>query len=169
MTLLQHARRDLARSLRRCIATIKANTRDADAVPFVVELLEKDIPPWLSDNQLREAVSMGVRDAVMALSKRRITPGHLLARKNLPPAVRSAAARAMLAMRGGRATAKKMSPLGYPNLVKAREALRCKVAEQKVAKAAGSLPGKGAQKPGSEQWPVGTPSVSVGPRTMKFH
>jgi len=53
-------------------------------------------------------------------------PGQLLARKNVPAELRSRAARSMLAMRGGRATAAKMRAAGFPNLVKAREALKRK-------------------------------------------
>jgi hypothetical protein len=47
----------------------------------------------------------------------------LLGRRDLPPEIRSSkAARSMLGYRGAVALREKMKPLGYPNLVKAREA-----------------------------------------------
>jgi hypothetical protein len=58
-------------------------------------------------------------------------PYQLLGRRDLPPEVRSKAARSMLGYRGAIALREKMKPLGYPNLVKAREAQMRKVAERR--------------------------------------
>jgi hypothetical protein len=80
------------------------------------------------DAELYAAVSEAVYDAVTRLAARRVTPGQLLARKNVPAEMRSKPARSMLAMRGGRATAEKMRVLGFPNLAKARAALQRKAA-----------------------------------------
>jgi hypothetical protein len=61
-------------------------------------------------------------------------PYQLLGRGDLPPEIRSKAARSMLGYRGAIALREKMKPLGYPNLVKAREAQRRKVAERRLAR-----------------------------------
>jgi hypothetical protein len=45
-------------------------------------------------------------------------------------------ARSMFAMRGGRATAAKMRAAGFPNLVKAREALQQKLTQKRAEKTA---------------------------------
>jgi hypothetical protein len=117
MNFLGPARRELIRSL-----------RGKELVPFVVNIPAADIPPWVGSEELKAAVCEAVTDAVTRLAQRIVTPGQLLARKNVPPELRSKAARSMLAMKGGRATAAKMRALGYPNLVKAREALKRKAA-----------------------------------------
>src|SRR5215470_12281956 len=112
MNHLSRARRELIRS-----------RRNKELIPLVVSIPAAQIPPWVRPEELEAAVHEAVTDAVTRLAQRRVTPGQLLARKNVPPELRSQAARSMLAMRGGRATATKMRPLGFPNLVKAREAL----------------------------------------------
>ena len=59
-------------------------------------------------------------------------PYQLLGRRDLPPEIRSKAARSMLGYRGAIALREKMKPLGYPNLVKTREARMRKVAERRL-------------------------------------
>src|SRR5215469_18655668 len=115
MNHLSRARRELIRS-----------RRNKELIPFVVSIPAAQIPAWVRPEELEATVHEAVADAVTRLAQRRVTPGQLLARKNVPPELRSKAARSMLAMRGGRATATKMRPLGFPNLVKAREALKRK-------------------------------------------
>jgi len=97
-----------------------------ELIPFVVNIPRGSIPPWLRDEEIQIAIHHAVTDAVTRLAQRIVTPGQVLGRKNIPAEIRSQAARSMLAMRGGKATAAKMRPLGYPNLVKAREALKHK-------------------------------------------
>jgi len=58
----------------------------------------------------------------------------LLGRRDLPPEIRSKAARSMMGYRGAIALREKMKPLGYPNLAKARETQRLKVAERRLAR-----------------------------------
>jgi hypothetical protein len=70
----------------------------------------------------------GAFQKLTALWRREPTAGQLLARHGVPDEVRSAAGRALLATRGGKATAAKMRALGYPNLIQAREALKRKTA-----------------------------------------
>ena len=115
MNHLSRARRELIRS-----------RRNEELIPFVVSIPAAKIPAWVRPEELEATVHEAVADAVTRLAPRRVTPGQLLARKNVPPELRSNAARSMLAMRGGRATATKMRPLRFPNLVKAREALKRK-------------------------------------------
>ena len=127
VTLLRRARRELVRSRRSLEAVgFKETPASTELIPFVVNIPRVSFPPWLREEEIELAVRQAVTDAVMRLGQRLVTPGQLLARKNVSAELRSQAARSMLAMRGGKATAAKMRDLGYPNLVKAREALKRK-------------------------------------------
>lgn len=119
MNLLGRARRELIRS-----------RRSKELIPFVVNIPAADIPPWIRSDELEAAVYEAVTDAVTRFAQRLVTPGQLLARRNVPAELRSQAARSMLAMRGGKATAAKMRALGFPNLKKAREARSSKAARR---------------------------------------
>jgi hypothetical protein len=79
--------------------------------------------------EINAAIHAAATKAVARLARQRIPPGRLLASPGVPAKVRGRAARSMLAMRGGKATAVKMRALGFPNLVKAREALKRKTSE----------------------------------------
>lgn len=108
-------------------------TRDdsPELIPFCINIPAADVPPWVRPEELEATVREALVNAVTRLAGRMVTPGQLLARKNVPAELRSQAAHSMLAMRGGRATAAKMRVLGYPNLLKAREALQRKAAERR--------------------------------------
>jgi hypothetical protein len=77
---------------------------------------------WFSRAEINAAVEAGATKALERFARQPIPPGRLLSSPGVPVKVRSRAAHSMLAMRGGKATAAKMRVLGYPNLVKAREA-----------------------------------------------
>lgn len=114
--------RELSRA-RRSFAAVafKGAPASTELIPFIVNIPRGTIPRWLRDEEVYIAIHLAVLDAVTRLARRMVTPGQLLARKNVPAEIRSRAARSMLAMRGGRATAARMRALGFPNLVKARE------------------------------------------------
>jgi hypothetical protein len=118
----------LIRSGKLCLAELRAGTRltPAHLQPFIVHLPLGDLPPWIQLEEIEVAIQEGATERLARLERRLVTPGQMLARKGVPAELRSQAARSMLAMRGGRATAAKMRALGYPNLVKAREALKRK-------------------------------------------
>src|SRR5215813_8449276 len=124
MNHLSRARRELIRS-----------RRNKELIPLVISIPAAKILPWIKPEELDAAIYQAVTDAVTRLADREVTPGQLLARKNVPPELRSQAARSMLAMRGGRATAAKMRSLGFPNLVKAREALKRKAPSKTIERA----------------------------------
>jgi hypothetical protein len=121
----------------------------------------------LTNAELEAVVRVAVTDAVTRLAHRSVTPGQLLSRKNVPSEVRSRAARSMLAMRGGRATAAKMAEQVYPNLVKAREALRRKFVEQKAGKAGGASVGAHSNKAKNQRSAVRIAEVATLPRRDK--
>jgi hypothetical protein len=134
----------LNRATRELIKACKASAfATAKTEPFIVELPIESLPPWLRLEEIEAAINESALETLARLARRPVTPGEMLARKNVPPELRSQAARSMLAMRGGRATAAKMRAVGFPNLVNAREALRLRVAERR-AKAAVSLRGANA-------------------------
>jgi hypothetical protein len=116
-TLRHNAQKEIWAAFRRLVNKRKLGLQTSpEMIPFIVEVSAQDIPPWVTDREIKDAVSEGVRAAVVRLGmKSSFTPGQLLARKSVPPWIRSRAARSMRAMRGGRATAAKMKALGYPN------------------------------------------------------
>jgi hypothetical protein len=134
MNHLNRATRELRTAYRSLEATTEGDPKGwrPEIIPFVVNLPAEDVPPWVRPEEFEAAVYEAVTKAVTRLAARSVTPGQLLARKNVPAELRSKAARAMLAMRGGRATAAKMRPLGYPNLVKARAVLTRKAARRRA-------------------------------------
>ena len=68
-----------------------------------------DLPPWYRFKEIESIIQDSAVEAVNKLwYDCQISPGRVLARKNVPPELRSQAARSMLAMRGGKATAEKM-------------------------------------------------------------
>jgi hypothetical protein len=88
---------------------------------------------WFSRAEINSVIHAAATKAVARLARQPIPPGRLLAASGVPAKVRSRAARSMLAMRGGKATAAKMSALGFPNLAKAREVLRRKADSRRSA------------------------------------
>jgi len=100
-----------------------------EIVPIVLSVPVDYLPPWWREQDIAAALEKAAFKKLLALWRQQPTPGQLLARRGVPDKVRSAAGRAMLAARVGKATAVKMRALGYPNLLKAREALRRKVQE----------------------------------------
>jgi hypothetical protein len=125
MNFLNRALRELVVARQSLLGRMKGEN-SPELIPFVINLRADTVPTWIRPEVVEVAVREAVTDAVARLARGQATPGQLLARKNVPAELRSQAARSMLAMRGGRATAAKMRPLGYPNLIKAREALRHK-------------------------------------------
>ena len=100
---------------------------ESQLIPIIVHVVEHDIPPWLRFQEVIAAVDRAAHEAVGTLWRKGLaSPAQMLACKKVPAELRSKAGRTMLAMRGGKATAAKMRSLGYPNLVKAREAKRRK-------------------------------------------
>lgn len=89
---------------------------------------------WFPRAEIEAAIEAAATEALKRLAREPISPGRLLASEGVPAELRSQAARSMLAMRGGRARAAKMRAVRYPNLVKAREALK-----RKGSNAAGAL------------------------------
>jgi len=100
-----------------------------EIVPIVLNVPVGYLPPWWREQDIAAALEKAAFKKLLALWRQQPTPGQLLARRGVPDKVRSAAGRAMLAARGGKATAAKMRTQGFPNLVRAREALRRKVQE----------------------------------------
>ena len=125
MNALNRALRELIAARRSLVASRKTGFGRA-LIPFVVSLPEDVVPTWFGLEEIEAVIRDAAIDAVARIARGQVNPGQLLARKDVPAELRSQAARSMLAMRGGKATAAKMRPLGYPNLVKAREALRRK-------------------------------------------
>ena len=125
MDVLNRAVRELIVARRSFVTSRKTGFGPA-LIPFVVSLPEDVVPTWFGLEKIEAVIRDAALDAVARIARGQVNPGQLLARKDVPAELRSQAARSMLAMRGGRATAAKMRPLGYPNLVKAREALRRK-------------------------------------------
>jgi len=108
---------------------------ESEMVPFAAMIPAVDLPPWYRFEEIESIIQESAVEAVNKLwYECQISPGRILGRKNVPPELRSQAARSMLAKRGGKATAAKMKVLGYPNLIKAREALRRKAAETESSK-----------------------------------
>jgi hypothetical protein len=91
--------------------------------------ISRDVPAKLLLLSAKFAVELADLEGETAPRK----PYQLLGRRDLPPEIRSKAARSMLGYRGAIALREKMKPLGYPNLVKAREAQRRKIAERRLA------------------------------------
>jgi hypothetical protein len=124
MTFSVIARQQLTAAMRSMYAKEKGG-KASELIPFVINIPEDLLPTWIRSEEIYDAVCEAAFDAVGRLG-RSLTPAQVLGRKNVPAELRSRAARSMLAMRGGRATAAKMREHGYPNLVKARKALRNK-------------------------------------------
>jgi len=104
-------------------------------VPFTLWLPIGDrLSFCFSRAEINAAIQAAATKAVARLARQPISPGRLLASQDVPAKLRSQAARSMLAMRGGRATAAKMRALGFPNLIKAREALNRRVASSTSAR-----------------------------------
>ncbi len=113
----------------------KGAPRESELIPFVVMMPMGSLPPWFRFREIESVIENAAVEAVDRLWYRPgVRPGQLPARKNVPADLRSQAARSMLAMRGGRATAAKMRANGFPNLVKAREALRQKLTQKRAEK-----------------------------------
>jgi hypothetical protein len=101
--------------------------------PFTIWLRLGDrLSFWFSRDEIDAAIQAAATKALERLRRQPISPGRVLASQDSPAKLRSQAARAMLAMRGGRATATKMRALGYPNLTKAREVRRRKAMERRT-------------------------------------
>ena len=99
----------------------------AEVAQRYLDEISRDIPAKLLLLSAKFAVELAHLEGEAAPRK----PYQLLGRRDLPPEVRSKAARSMMGYRGAVALREKMKPLGYPNLVKAREAQRRKVAERR--------------------------------------
>jgi hypothetical protein len=125
MKIHDRAIRDLKFAWRSFVASQKSGGGSA-LIPFVVNFPEDIVPKWLGLQKVESVIREAAIDAVARLASVETSPGRILAHKNAPAELRSPAARSMLAMRGGKATAAKMRLLGYPNLVKAREAQKRK-------------------------------------------
>ena len=93
-------------------------------IPVTVMLPISCMPPWWRKEEIEEAIQEAAWKELGRLVHRPPTPGQLLGRADTPAKARSNAGRSLLAARGGKATAAKMRALGFPNLAKAREALR---------------------------------------------
>jgi hypothetical protein len=105
---------------------MKGAPPSTELVPIVLNVPIDYLPPWWRERDIEAALQKAAWQKLLTLWNREPTAGQLLARRGVPDEVRSAAGRALLAARGGKATAAKMRALGYPNLVKAREALKRK-------------------------------------------
>jgi hypothetical protein len=99
----------------------------AEVAQRYLDEISRELPPRLLLLGAKFAVELARLEGGTAPRK----PYQLLGRRDLPAEIRSAAARSMLGYRGAIALREKMKPLGYPNLVKAREAQRLKVAERR--------------------------------------
>jgi hypothetical protein len=99
----------------------------AEVAQRYLDEISREIPPKLLLLSAKFEVELADLEGRSAPRK----PYQLLGRRDLPPEVRSAAARSMLGYRGAIALREKMKPLGYPNLVNAREAQRRKNAERR--------------------------------------
>jgi hypothetical protein len=103
-------------------------------VPFTIWLpIGGRLAFWFSRAEISAAIEAAATKALERLKRQPIPPGRLLASPGVPAKVRSGAARSMLSIRGGKATAAKMRALGFPNLVKAREA-RGRKAESRASR-----------------------------------
>jgi hypothetical protein len=117
MNFLDRELRESIRAQRSLMAVaFKGAPPNTELIPFIVNIPRGSIPPWLRDEEVQIAIELAVTEAVTRLPQLIVTPGQVLARKNIPAEIRSQAARSMLAMRGGKATAAKMRKFGYPNL-----------------------------------------------------
>jgi hypothetical protein len=88
---------------------------------------------WFPRAEISSVIHTAAIKALERLARQPIPPGRLLAAPGVPAEDRSRAARSMLAMRGGKANAAKQRALGFPNLVKAREARKRKAGSRPVA------------------------------------
>lgn len=100
--------------------------RSTELIPFVFNLPIEFLPPWWREKEIEAELEKAARQKLLSLWRRKPTASQLLACRGAPDEVRSAAGRALFAVRGGKATAAKMREKGFPNLVKAREALKRK-------------------------------------------
>ena len=90
----------------------------AEVAQRYLDEISRDIPKELLLLGDKLAVGLANLEGTTAPKK----PYQLLGRRDLSPEIRSKAARSMLGYQGAIALREKMKPLGYPNLVKAREA-----------------------------------------------
>jgi hypothetical protein len=117
----------LSRADRKLLRQLEESEGD---VPFTLWLpLGERLSYCFSRSEITAAIEAAAIKALERLACQPIPPGRLLSSPSVPASVRSRAARSMLSLRGGKATAAKMRPLGFPNLVKARETLRRKAVE----------------------------------------
>jgi hypothetical protein len=105
---------------------MKGAPPSTELVPIVLNVPIEHLPPWLRERDIAAALEKAAWQRLVGLWRHEPTAGQLLARRGVPDEVRSAAGRAMLAARGGKATAAKMRVQCFPNLAKAREALKRK-------------------------------------------
>ena len=98
----------------------------AEVAQRYLDEISREIPEKLLLLGAKFAVELADLEGRSAPKK----PYQLLSRRDLPPEIRSKAARSMLGYQGAIALREKMKPLGYPNLVKAREAQKRKAAER---------------------------------------
>ena len=119
--------RELGRAGRTLAAVLtRGAPSSTELVPFVLNLPIKYLPPWWREKEIEAELEKAAMQKLLSLWRRKPTVSQLLARSGVPHEVRSAAGRALFATRGGKATAAQMRALGFPNLVKAREALKRK-------------------------------------------
>jgi len=109
------------RSLLRMLAEPDDRTMFVLFLPVADQLKE-----WYRHAEVERVVEDAAKKALERFARRSIPPGRVLASLKVSAEARSQAARSMLAKRGGRAVAAKMRALGFPNLVRARDALRRK-------------------------------------------
>ena len=100
----------------------------AEVAQRYLDEISREIPKKMLLLSAKFAVELADLEGKIAPQK----PYQLLGRRDLPPEIRRKAARSMLGYRGAIALREKMKPLGYPNLVKAREAQRHKAAERRA-------------------------------------
>ena len=100
----------------------------AEVAQRYLDEISRDVPAKLLLMSAKLNVDLAELEGRSAPRK----PYQLLGRRDLPPEMRSKAARSMLGYRGAIALREKMKPLGYPNLAKAREVQRRKVAERRA-------------------------------------
>ncbi len=116
-----------SRLLSRADRKLLRQAEDAEGATFILWLpLGDRLAYCFSRAEIDAAVEAGAVKALERLKRQRIPPGRLLSAPGVPAEVRRRAARSLLAIRGGKAAADKQRALGFPNLVKAREALRLK-------------------------------------------
>jgi hypothetical protein len=116
-----------ARLLSRAERKLLQQADDAEGALFSLWLpLGDRVAYCFSRAEICAAIHAAAIKAIARLARQPIPPGRFTGAPGVSAEVRSRAARSMLAMRGGKANAAKQRALGFPNLVKAREAKRRK-------------------------------------------